>query len=121
MFYGGVFFGFQIVLPLGINFLLDFGGAGIEPVISLDRYISFLITLLIPFGLIFQMPLIMNLLFKLGILSVQTVAGMRRYVVILIFVFGAIITPPDIITQILLALPLLLLFEGSLLIGKLTN
>ncbi len=121
LFYAGIIFGFFVVLPLGMNFLLNFGGPELEAMISLDFYISFLITLLIPFGLIFQMPLVLNLMIKMGLVSIETLSSFRKYVIVLIFVVGAILTPPDIITQALLALPLILLFEASLLIGKIIN
>ncbi len=121
LFYAGIIFGFFIVLPLGMNFLLNFGGPELEAMISLDFYISFLITLLIPFGLIFQMPLVLNLMIKMGLVTVENLSAFRKYVIVLIFVVGAILTPPDIVTQALLAFPLILLFEGSLLIGKLIN
>ncbi len=121
LFYAGVLFGFFIVLPLGLNFLLNFGSPELEAMISLDRYVSFLLTLLIPFGLIFQMPLILNLMIKMGLVKRKTLASMRRYVIVLIFIVGAILTPPDIITQAFLAGPLILLFEGSLLVARLIN
>ncbi len=121
LFYAGVLFCFFVVLPLGLNFLLDFGGAELEAMISLDFYISFLMTLLLPFGLIFQLPLILNLMIKLSIVSVDTMTSMRKYVIVLIFLTGALLTPPDIITQSLLAGPLIVLFEGSLLIARIIN
>lgn len=121
LFYGGILFCFYVVLPLGIRFLLNFGGPHLEPMISLGAYISFLLALLIPFGMIFELPLILNLMVKLKILSVKRIVAARKYVIILIFVVGAILTPPDIITQVLLALPLILLFEASILVAKIIN
>jgi len=121
LFYAGIIFGFFIVLPLGMNFLLNFGSPELEAMISLDQYVSFLLALLIPFGLIFQMPLILNLIIRMGIVTVSTLTALRKYVIVLIFVVGAILTPPDIITQAMLAGPLILLFEGSLLIAKIIN
>lgn len=121
LFYAGIVFCFFVVLPLGIRFLLDFGGPELEPMISLGYYISFLLALLLPFGLIFELPLVLNLMVKLRILSVERIVSVRKYVIVLIFLVGAILTPPDIITQILLALPLIILFEASILIAKLIN
>ncbi len=121
LFYAGILFCFFVVLPLGIRFLLDFGGPELEPMISLGYYISFLLALLLPFGLIFELPLVLNLMVKLRILSVERIVSVRKYVIVLIFLVGAILTPPDIITQILLALPLIILFEASILIAKLIN
>ncbi|MGM0421110.1 MAG: twin-arginine translocase subunit TatC [Bacillota bacterium] len=121
MFYLGVIFGFIIVMPLGMKFLLGFGNVDLEPLISLGFYFSFLLAFLLPFGLIFELPLVLNLLIKIGITSVDSLSSMRRYIIIIIFVIGAILTPPDVITQLMLALPLIILFEGSLLIAKLIN
>ena len=121
LFYAGILFCFFVVLPLGIRFLLDFGGPELEPMISLGYYISFLLALLLPFGLIFELPLVLNLMVKLRILSVERIVSVRKYVIVLIFLVGAILTPPDIITQILLAFPLIILFEASILIAKLIN
>ena len=121
LFYAGIVFCFFVVLPLGIRFLLDFGSPELEPMISLGYYISFLLALLLPFGLIFELPLVLNLMVKLRILSVERIVSVRKYVIVLIFLVGAILTPPDIITQILLAFPLIILFEASILIAKLIN
>ncbi len=121
LFYAGILFCFFVVLPLGIRFLLNFGSPELEPMISLGYYISFLLALLLPFGLIFELPLVLNLMVKLRILSVKRIVSVRKYVIVLIFLVGAILTPPDVITQILLALPLIILFETSILIAKLIN
>ncbi len=121
LFYAGILFCFFVVLPLGIRFLLNFGSPELEPMISLGYYISFLLALLLPFGLIFELPLVLNLMVKLKILSVKRIVSVRKYVIVLIFLVGAILTPPDVITQILLALPLIILFETSILIAKLIN
>jgi len=121
MFYLGVVFGFVIVLPLGLRFLLGFSGDNLSQLISMRYYFSFMLTFLLPFGLIFELPLIINMLIKVGITSVSSLTKMRRYIIVIIFIFGAILTPPDVITQLLLALPLIILFEGSLLIARIIN
>ena len=84
-------------------------------------YFSFLTTLILAFGIIFELPLMLNLIVKLNLVSTETLSNMRKYIIVLIFIIGAVLTPPDIITQLSLALPLILLFEGSLLIAKLIN
>lgn len=114
----GVAFCLYVVLPIGIRFFMGFATDELVPMISLNQYVSFLTRLIIPFGIVFEMPLIMGLLVRLRIISVHKIAGARKYILVLIFVIGAILTPPDIISQILMALPLIVLFEGSLIISR---
>lgn len=117
----GIAFCFFIVLPLGMRFLLDFGSIDLEPMISISYYISFLTSLILPFGLIFQLPLVINLLVKWGLVKLQSLTAFRKYIIVIIFVVSAILTPPDIITQLFMAGPLIILYEGSILIAKLIN
>lgn len=121
MFALGIAFGFAVVLPLGMRFLLNFGSPELSAMISISHYVSFLLTLLLPFGLIFQLPLVLNLMVKLGIVKIDTLTMFRKYIIILIFIISAILTPPDIITQLFMAGPLILLYEGSILIAKIIN
>jgi len=121
MFAIGIAFGFAVVLPLGMRFLLNFGSPELSAMISISHYVSFLLTLLLPFGLIFQLPLVLNLMVKLGIVKIDTLTMFRKYIIILIFIISAILTPPDIITQMFMAGPLILLYEGSILIAKIIN
>ncbi len=121
MFALGIAFGFAVVLPLGMRFLLNFGSPELSAMISISHYVSFLLTLLLPFGLIFQLPLVLNLMVKLGIVKIDTLTMFRKYIIVLIFIISAILTPPDIITQMFMAGPLILLYEGSILIAKFIN
>ena len=121
MFALGIAFGFAVVLPLGMRFLLNFGSPELSAMISISHYVSFLLTLLLPFGLIFQLPLVLNLMVKLGIVKIDTLTMFRKYIIVLIFIISAILTPPDIITQMFMAGPLILLYEGSILIAKIIN
>lgn len=120
LFVGGVLFSFIWVLPVALQFLLGFGEAsGLVAEISVANYISFLIGLLLPFGLVFQLPVIIVFLTRLGIIQPEKLASQRKYVVLIAFVIGAVLTPPDVITQVMLAVPLLALFELSLLVARL--
>lgn len=114
----GFSFCLYVVLPIGIRFFMGFATEGLLPMISLNSYISFLTRLIIPFGLVFEMPLIMGLLVRLRIITPEQIIRARKFIIVIIFVIGALLTPPDIISQILMALPLLLLFEGSLIISR---
>jgi sec-independent protein translocase protein TatC len=107
----GAAFAFRGVLPLGIKFLLSFSRENLSPMITLNAYIGFLSKLIIAFGLMFELPLVILLLSKLGIVSPTTLKKGRKYAIVGIFVMAAILTPPDVVSQIMLATPILLMYE----------
>lgn len=113
LFMVGMIFAY-LVLPIGLKYLIGFIPSGITPTISIDRYIGFATTMLLCSGLIFQVPVVMLLLSLFGVLKRAYLVPQRRYAVLISFILGAILTPPDIITQIFLAVPLLFLFEVGL-------
>lgn len=114
----GVYFAYAIVLPLGLNFFLNFAPQGIKPMISVANYIAFVSMMLLAFGLVFEVPIVILFLTKVGLVTPEFLSKNRKYVILLVFVVAAVFTPPDVITQVLLALPLLLLFEFSLLLSR---
>ncbi|RMF85822.1 MAG: twin-arginine translocase subunit TatC [Nitrospinota bacterium] len=114
----GATFGYFLILPLGLQFLLSQGQGIWEPSITLSNYISFASKLLIAFGMVFEIPLVVLLLSKFGLITPAFLSKNRKYILLLCFVFGAILTPPDVVTQALLALPMYLLFELSVFISK---
>ena len=115
----GALFCYYVVLPFGLDFLLSFGSATLEPQISINYYISFVFQLVLAFGLVFEVPILVVLLVQIGVLSTKTLTSNRGYVIIGAFVMGAVLTPtPDMFNQILLAGPLLVLFEISVIIGR---
>ncbi len=116
---GGVFV-YTLILPYGMAFLLGYGSASLVPMISVGAYISFAVRLLIAFGAIFELPVVMVLLAKLGLVTPQMLSRNRRYVIVLSFLVAAILTPPDVFTQVLMAVPLLILFEISILLTRWT-
>ncbi|MDD2401722.1 MAG: twin-arginine translocase subunit TatC [Clostridia bacterium] len=117
----GVGFAYKYVLILGLKFLLvDFSG-GLTPMISAAKYISFVITFLFPFGIVFEIPVVTYVLTKKGIITSQSLRKKRQYVVLIIFILAAALTPPDIISQVMLALPMLLLYEISIIISILID
>jgi len=117
----GVSFCWFVVLPFGLKFLMSFGSkAGIQPMISIGLYIDFVFKLLIAFGAIFQLPLIITLLSMLGLLTPQFLAQNRRYAILFAFITAAILTPtPDIFNQVLMAGPIILLYELGILSARL--
>jgi sec-independent protein translocase protein TatC len=117
-FVGGAFFGYFIVFPYGFKFFLGFASDIIKPLPSMREYLSFASTLLLAFGLVFELPLVITFLAKLGMVSVPFLKKNRKYAILLFFIVAAILTPPDVVTQIMMALPLIVLYEISIIGAK---
>jgi sec-independent protein translocase protein TatC len=110
----GMLFGYFVFLKISLNFLARLSSfADIQNMWSIDRFISFIIWVCFGLGLVFETPLVLILLNKLGIITKGVLKKYRAHIYVLIFIIGAMITPPDIVTQILIALPLVVLFEIS--------
>lgn len=120
-FTGGALFGYFIVFPFGFKFFLGFSSDFIRPMPSIREYLSFSSKLLLAFGIVFEMPLFIVILTKLGVVNVDQLKTYRKYVIILFFVFSAILTPPDVVTQIMMAGPLMLLYELSIIAAKIIS
>lgn len=114
LFLSGVSFVYFVVYPLAFEFLMTFGGDKDVPLIKIDEYLSFITTTTLVFGLTFEMPLILAVLGRLGIVNSDMLKASRRYTVVILALLSAIVTPPDLISQILLLIPLYLLFEFSI-------
>jgi sec-independent protein translocase protein TatC len=112
--YGGIIFSYMFILPLLIPQLATFFTSGVEQTFSLKMYIDKVFQFVIGFGLGFQLPIILIILVRVGIVSVEALRKNRKYMVVAIFVVAAILTPPDVISQMLLAIPLLVLYEVSI-------
>ncbi|UCD90716.1 MAG: twin-arginine translocase subunit TatC [Desulfobacterales bacterium] len=117
-FIGGALFGYFIVFPWGFKFFLGFASETIKALPSMREYLSFSAKLLLAFGLVFELPLIVTFLAKLGLVSVEFLKKNRKYALLLFFVGAAILTPPDVVTQIMMALPLMVLYEISIFGAK---
>ncbi len=118
-FISGAVFGYFIFTKVAIQFFLGFASDFIEPMITVNNYVSFLGVFVLVFGLIFELPLIMLFLTKLGLVTPYLLASRRKYAVILIFVVAALLTPPDVVTQVFMAIPLLVLYEAGILLSRL--
>lgn len=117
LFLCGAALAFRGVIPLAIKFLLSFSRQNIKPMITLDSYITFLNNMILAFGLVFQLPLVILLLSILGIVTPQILKKMRKYAILIIFIFAAVITPSaDALSQVMMALPVLILYEISVII-----
>lgn len=117
----GAAFAYFVILPLGIKFLLGFATDTLKPMISLKAYVSFAGMLLLVFGVVFELPLVIIFLTKIRLVTTSLLREKRKVVIVLIFILAAILTPPDIITQILMAGPLILLYEISILLSTLVK
>lgn len=113
-FLGGALFGYFIVFPFGFQFLLGFASENIRALPSMKEYLSFSAKLLLAFGLVFEMPIVITFLAKLGLVTAAGLKKNRKYAILLIFVGSAILTPPDVVTQTMMAIPLMVLYEISI-------
>lgn len=112
----GAVFAYFVIIPNALYFFRKLAGT-IDYNISLDSYLSFILRLILVFGVIFLLPILSFILTKIGILTPKYMRKYRRYAIVLSFILGAILTPPDVITQILLAVPLVVLYEFSIFIS----
>jgi len=118
LFVFGAAFGFFFIIPMGLKLLLSYGGEYMEPMITISKYTSFISTLTLAFGVVFQLPLALLFLTRLGLVTPKSLSQKRRFAVVLIFIAAAILTPPDVISQICMALPLLILYEIGIIFSK---
>ena len=112
-FIAGVAFCYYMVLPTTLGFFVRIAIADVESMISVKSYISFINTMLVSFGVVFEMPVLVFLLTKLGIMKPEFLKKNKGIIIVLIFVAAAIITPPDVVSQIMLGIPMVLLLEIS--------
>ena len=113
----GVAFAYRILIPFTLAFLASVGdGSGVRSAVSVQNYVSFLLTLFLVFAAVFELPVVAVLLTQLNIVKIQWMRRFRKAVVVLIFFVAALITPPDVVSQVLVAVPLLLLYELSILL-----
>ncbi len=113
----GVWFAYEIMLPFMLHFLISLSsGSGVSPAISVGNYISFLMTVFVVFGAVFELPVLSVLLTWLGLLKARWMRKGRRAIIVAIFVIAAFITPPDVVSQIMVAIPMLALYELSILL-----
>jgi sec-independent protein translocase protein TatC len=121
-FIGGALFGYFVVFPIGFKFLIGFTTETIKPLPAMCEYLSFSSKLLLAFGLVFELPLVITLLARMGLVTVAFLKKNRKYAILLFFAAAAILTPPDVVTQVMMAIPMMLLYElsifGARIFGK---
>lgn len=119
-FVGGALFGYFVVFPFAFEFFMSFNTDQITAFPSLKEYLAFSTKLLIAFGLAFELPIFIIFLAKLGLITIDGLKRNRKYVVVGAFIASAILTPPDVVTQVLMAFPLMLLYEVGIIGVRLT-
>lgn len=121
-FVGGVAFANFIVMPFVLRFLIQFtNNVDVSASISIQQYVSFLLTMYVIFGLVFELPVISVLLTALGLIKADWLKKGRKIMIVVIFVVAAIITPPDVVSQIMVAIPMILLYEISIALSILVG
>ncbi|HHV57791.1 MAG TPA: twin-arginine translocase subunit TatC [Firmicutes bacterium] len=121
LFFAGAAFSYYAVLPLAIRFVLGFATPDLQALFSYSRYISFVTSIILSFGLIFQLPLGVLFLARLGLVTAPGLRRSRRYAILVIFIVAAILTPPDVLSQILMAAPMVALYEISIWLAHLVR
>ncbi len=118
-FFAGIAFGYFVLLPSALTFFSSFGTKTIELNVAIDRYVSFVLALILGSGLVFELPMISYFLTKLGFLTPAFMRHYRRHAIIVILFIAAIVTPtPDPVTQLILAIPMMALYEVSIIVCK---
>jgi len=121
MFFLGAAFAYYIVVPYGFAFLVNFAEQIVTVAPKINEYVGFFTKIMIGFGIAFELPVITLFLALLGLVDDNTLKSFFKYAIILIFVLAALLTPPDVVTQLLMAIPLVILYGVSILIAKIVN
>jgi sec-independent protein translocase protein TatC len=114
----GMAFAYFVVFPVAFRFFAGYTPQGVQMATDIDKYLSFVLTMFLAFGITFETPVVVVVLVRLGVVSLAKLKSARPYVIVGAFVMGAVFTPPDVISQCLLAIPLWLLYELGLLLAR---
>jgi sec-independent protein translocase protein TatC len=114
----GMAFAYFVVFPIAFRIFAGYAPAGVQMMTDIDKYLSFVMTMFIAFGLTFEVPVIVIVLVRMGIVSLDKLRSIRGYVIVGATVVGAVFTPPDVVSQLLLAVPLWLLYELGLVFAR---
>jgi sec-independent protein translocase protein TatC len=117
LFAGGALFGYFVVFPFGFEFFIGFSNEYVKALPSVKEYFSLSIKLLFAFGIVFELPVVLFFLTKMGIVTPEYLRRQRKYAILLAFIIGAMLTPPDVITQFMMAVPLMVLYEIGILVS----
>ena len=114
----GMCFAYFLVFPIAFGFFASYSPPGVTMMTDIDKYLSFVLTMFIAFGITFEVPVIVIVLVRLRVVSLEKLRSIRPYVIVGAFIVGAIFTPPDVVSQLLLAVPLWLLYEFGILMAR---
>ena len=114
----GMAFAYFIVFPVAFGFFAGYAPVGVQMMTDIDKYLSFVLTMFIAFGITFEVPVVVVVLVHLGVVELKKLRSIRGYVIVGAFVIGAIFTPPDVLSQCMLAIPLWLLYELGLVVAR---
>lgn len=121
LFFSGMAFAYFVVFPVVFGFITASAPHGVAVMTDIDKYLSFVMSMFVAFGLAFQVPIAVVLLVKTGVVSTAKLREVRPYVIVGAFVVGAIFTPPDVVSQFMLAMPLWLLYEAGIVVARWTE
>jgi sec-independent protein translocase protein TatC len=121
LFFCGMAFAYFVVFPVVFGFITAAAPQGVAVMTDIDKYLSFVLAMFMAFGVTFQVPVAVVLLVRMGVVSVEKLREIRSYVIVGAFVAGAIFTPPDVVSQFMLAIPLWLLYEAGIVIAGWTG
>ncbi|MCH4833811.1 MULTISPECIES: twin-arginine translocase subunit TatC [Flavobacterium] len=119
LFFTGVLFGYYVIVPMSVNFLASFSiSSVVKNDIDLNSYIGMVKTSVLAGGIFFEMPIIIYLLTKLGLIKPSFLQNTRKYAIVIVLIIAAIVTPPDVVSQVTVAVPMLLIYEMSIIISR---
>jgi len=121
MFAIGVLFAYYVVTPFGFEFLIAFGSQNFVPYINIEDYLGFFMKIMFGFGVAFELPIFIMFLAIMGLVTDKSLLDFFKYAILIIFIFAAILTPPDVLTQMLMAIPLIVLYGISIIIARVIN
>jgi sec-independent protein translocase protein TatC len=114
----GMSFAYFFVFPIAFGFFAGYAPVGVQMMTDIDKYLSFVLAMFLAFGLTFEVPVVVIVLVRMGVVSLDQLRAIRSYVIVGAFVIGAIFTPPDVLSQLMLAVPLWLLYELGLFLAR---
>jgi sec-independent protein translocase protein TatC len=121
-FAAGVAFAYFLIMPFMLNFLISFSfEVNVTDSISIGNYLNFLLTVFLIFGVVFELPVVSVILTRLGVIKAEWLVKARKVMIVVIFFIAAVITPPDVVSQIMVAVPMICLYEISIWLSRLTR
>lgn len=121
LFFSGMAFCYFLVFPVMFKFFASVTPLGVSMATDIDKYLSFILTLFLAFGITFEVPVAVILLNRMGVVPLETLQAARPYIIVISFILAAIFTPPDILSQILLAIPMIVLYELGVLVCRMSG